>query len=121
MAFDWEQYLLLARQLAEKGNEASLRAAMSRAYYAAFHKARQHQGGHIGTYETDPNAGSHDVVWRYYWNHRNPNYRRIGEWASRLKAARVVADYREDALISPQKAKDTCDIASRIINRLAHL
>ena len=47
MSFDWDDYLRLAERLAEDASktgeeEAHLRSAVSRAYYAAFHKAEAH-------------------------------------------------------------------------------
>jgi len=36
-----EDFLILAKELHSKGNEAALRSATSRAYYAAFHKGRE--------------------------------------------------------------------------------
>jgi hypothetical protein len=40
--FDWSDYLTLAKQLATNADEASKRAAISRAYYAAFGLARNY-------------------------------------------------------------------------------
>ncbi|MFL5800989.1 MAG: hypothetical protein ACJ8CR_04530 [Roseiflexaceae bacterium] len=47
MSFQWSRYLDLARELAGKlvtveGQEAKLRSSISRAYYAVFHKAKEH-------------------------------------------------------------------------------
>ena len=47
MNFDWSEYLNLAQELAGRptslsNEEARLRSAISRAYYAAFCKARNH-------------------------------------------------------------------------------
>ena len=56
MSFDWSQYLNVAKELTGHGTtppanqEAKLRAAISRAYYAAFIKARNHlrdKEGHL--------------------------------------------------------------------------
>ena len=41
MAFDWTEYLTLAQELVQREEEACLRSAISRAYYAAFGKARE--------------------------------------------------------------------------------
>lgn len=47
MSFDWSEYLNVAKELAgvetsAASQEAKLRAAITRAYYAAFIKARNH-------------------------------------------------------------------------------
>lgn len=55
MSFDWSQYLNVAKELTgdkttPANQKAKLRAAISRAYYAAFIKARNHlrdQEGHL--------------------------------------------------------------------------
>jgi uncharacterized protein (UPF0332 family) len=40
MTFDWNEYLRLAQSLAEDEGDAARRSAVSRAYYAAFNRAR---------------------------------------------------------------------------------
>jgi hypothetical protein len=55
MDFNWREYFILAQELtgqagASVGQEAKQRAALSRAYYAAFCQARNHlrdKEGHI--------------------------------------------------------------------------
>jgi hypothetical protein len=42
MSFDWNQYLTIAAELAKRGDECSSRVAVSRAYYAAYWKARKY-------------------------------------------------------------------------------
>lgn len=47
MSFDWLQYLDLASELHEQAGrsrhrDANLRSSISRAYYATYHKSRQH-------------------------------------------------------------------------------
>jgi len=39
MAFDWTDYLQLARELAKYGTDAGHRSAVSRAYYYVYHLA----------------------------------------------------------------------------------
>ena len=41
MPFDWNEYYDLAKQLAKESGEAQRRSAISRAYYAAYWKARE--------------------------------------------------------------------------------
>jgi hypothetical protein len=36
VTFRWEEYLVLAKELSQKGGEAATRSAISRAYYAAY-------------------------------------------------------------------------------------
>lgn len=41
MSFQWQQYMALARSLAEVDDECHRRCAISRAYYAAYHAGRR--------------------------------------------------------------------------------
>jgi hypothetical protein len=60
VTFRWEEYLVLAKELSQKGGEAAT-TAISRAYYAAYQIARRHKGskGAVAT-----QSGSHGAVWR---------------------------------------------------------
>ena len=67
MSFDWIEYLNLARKLSGKplqsvAPEAEERAAISRAYYAAFCKARNHLRNNEGYVKISSSGGSHDFV-----------------------------------------------------------
>ena len=42
MGFEWSKYLELAEELVQLDDEAALRSAVSRAYYAVYGKARGH-------------------------------------------------------------------------------
>ena len=63
MAFDWEDYLSLAKELASRADEAALRSAASRAYYAVFCKARNNLRREGATI---PRFSPHDLVWDTY-------------------------------------------------------
>lgn len=54
-AFAWADYLALARELASRSDEASLRSAVSRSYYALFH------GAQTALKACDPEYASHRV------------------------------------------------------------
>lgn len=61
MGFDWLQFLALAKELAERDDEASARSAISRAYYAAFHWARDYVVRHLAAQV--PKYEAHEAVW----------------------------------------------------------
>jgi uncharacterized protein (UPF0332 family) len=67
-SFAWTQYLDLARELAadtrSEGVEARLRSAVSRAYYAAFHAAKDFLAERDGFVPAGPDV--HAKVWRHY-------------------------------------------------------
>lgn len=99
MSFDWTEYLYLAQDLAGQGvtaptEEAKLRSAISRAYYAAFCKARNHLRDREGRYI--PQTGkAHRCVRDTFKSSHDRRRKRIGENLSRLGADRVKADYHD--------------------------
>ena len=74
--FDWTAYLDLARELAKQtDNEAALRSAISRAYYAAFGMAHRRLVQHNCQLPTDR---LHHHVWATYRDANQLDCRRIG-------------------------------------------
>lgn len=92
--FDWSGFLALANELARRQDEASLRSAMSRAYYYVYHLAveRAIRNG----FATRPGEGSHTQLWRNYSDSPEPRCRHLAEIAKRLKEKRERADYRKN-------------------------
>ena len=60
-AFDWEANLRLAQELQKREDEAALRCAIGRAYYAVFGKARNRWISENGPIPLDVNV--HQFVW----------------------------------------------------------
>lgn len=128
MTFDWADYLALARQLAAKrpeappekrttdapsaapseptyvataSLEAALRTAVSRAYYAAFHFARDYLDGQGRLpYSRDE---SHVAVWRSF--DRGGRETKIKLDGFYLRDARQVADYEGELTGNTERAK----------------
>lgn len=97
MSFDWHQYLDLARELQRNkqmgsAEEARLRSAVSRAYYAAYHVARKRleQEGDAGLRWTEQ---PHAYVWEQFKLSTEQQRREIGTKGQRLKLQRRDADY----------------------------
>jgi len=97
MSFHWSDYLTLAESLvtdpaAPGPREATLRAAISRAYYAAFCSARNlaKSRGEIVTTQT---ASEHGLVIAHFRGSSEPIRRRIGADLGRLRKHRNSADY----------------------------
>lgn len=111
LPFDWQDYYVLAKELSEREEEAALRSAISRAYYAAFCSAQikvmQRAPDLIG----EEGQGSHEVVWRWFRRQSNRSLAEIGVWGLRLRDDRVSADYRADAKIDSAWARDALDDA----------
>lgn len=122
MPFDWQGYYDLAKELSERDDEASLRSAMSRAYYVAFHSAQLKVQQRDPTLVRADGQGSHEVVWRWFKEQRNNRaMTQIGIWGFRLKDERVAADDKADSPIDVNRAKDTLNEASNILRRLANI
>jgi uncharacterized protein (UPF0332 family) len=124
MAFDWHDFLKLARTLSSPGqDEAAHRSAVSRAYYAGFHRAR------LRLFADDPveyatRYKSHTQVWEWYKERGqlgDTTRGRIGVEGSTLLYRRNQADY-QDSLTAPDKlASSTCHKAAGLIADIAGL
>ena len=99
MSFAWVEYLTVAEALVhQRGTlapeEACCRAAISRAYYAAYGAARNHardvEG--LGLVQT---GDDHQRVLRHYRRTAAPAHQAIGELLFRLRQARAQADYAD--------------------------
>lgn len=62
-AFDWLKFFELASVLAARGDEASQRSAVSRAYYAVFNVARMVLDRYDPEYNSMRSRDSHQQVW----------------------------------------------------------
>lgn len=115
--FDWQKYLELAQALAgHPDDEASWRSATSRAYYAAYHRARSRlPEGILGRMR---DGQSHAEVWDFFRNASEKIPRSIGINGDRLKQMRVNADYRSREQHRQVDAKTAIELACRIVKQL---
>lgn len=90
MQFDWGEYDTLAKELAGRGDEASLRTAISRIYYSIFHQARTYLLEEQVPLSTSDS--SHKIVWNKYRN-MGRSCRAVGVNGDRLFDNRKRADY----------------------------
>jgi hypothetical protein len=81
MNFDWSQYLTLAQELAGYSvtahTEAKLRSSVSRAYYAAFCKARDYVRNELG-YPIPITGKAHNVVIDTLKTSIEPTLKKVG-------------------------------------------
>lgn len=129
MSFNWNDYLSLAKSLADDpGNpgpvEACLRTAISRAYYSALIQSRRfaESEASISTFEKSHQA----VIDHFLFPERSSSQesrRKIGNELSRLRAKRVSADYNDTMPDTDHTAaaQATILVAERIIKTLAEL
>jgi len=125
MSFDWIEYLGLARELAGQTTapptqEAKLRSAISRAYYAAFCKARNHLRDKQGVL-IPPTGEAHKIVWRQFKNSPNKSRKRIGENLRRLLNDRRQADYEDIVSNLPVLTHKALTRAAQVISALGKL
>jgi uncharacterized protein (UPF0332 family) len=93
MPFDWSEYLKLADALSRRSDEASLRSAISRAYYYVYHLALQR--AQTNDFKTISGEGTHTQLWRCFSDSPEPDCRRLADIAARLKEKRERADYHD--------------------------
>jgi uncharacterized protein (UPF0332 family) len=91
MSFDWNEYLKLAKHLAEKTDVASLRTAVSRSYYCIFNLSmiKAKANGFV----PKDDAGSHDQLWSLYSRNTDKTCRHVSVLGQRMKRRRIKADY----------------------------
>lgn len=92
--FNWIDYLRIAKRLIADfpSDEAALRAAVSRSYYAAFNLAKAHLISQNRIPAFHP-RNTHDTVWRMYSSSLSAQELRIGQAGYRLRNLRNIADY----------------------------
>ncbi|MBC6475923.1 MAG: HEPN domain-containing protein [Hormoscilla sp. GM102CHS1] len=120
MSFDWSQYLHLARELAEKTtDEAKMRSAISRAYYAAFIKARNYLQEWEGL--TIPTQNTHQYVIDQFRNSEEQVRKNIGNRLNRLRLYRNQSDYDNTFPDLANKTRESLTLGRRIISGLGNL
>jgi uncharacterized protein (UPF0332 family) len=92
MPFDWNNFLILAEELARKFDEASKRTAISRAYYCVFNLAYARAQSKVGP--RPEGLTSHQWCWDQYKSTPDLTCRQLGNTGERMKRMRHKADYR---------------------------
>ncbi len=115
-SFEWSGHLELAEQLASRADEASLRTAVSRAYYYVYHLALRR--AQTNEFKALPGKGTHTQLWRLYKGSPETACHKLAEIAGRLKEKRERADY-EPVFVRlrdevPQLLEDARDFARRL-------
>src|SRR5262249_48620093 len=113
---DFRDYLALATSLANGTTEADWRSAISRAYYAAFHVARQFL---VSLGFRVPRADrAHPYLWLRLSNAGEATVVAAGRDLGQLRTHRNLADYDERVLLSQARAQTDLAQAEQIINAL---
>lgn len=126
MMFNWSEYLSLAEAQCgmpvsgpPAGVEANQRAAVSRAYYAAYISARNRLRD-VDKVRIAAN-NEHRFVRTQYESHADPLRARIGIGLNRLRVDRNKCDYHDVVKAVPTVAERSLARASQILTDLAHL
>jgi hypothetical protein len=115
--FNWSNFLDIATELSGRADEASLRSAISRAYYAAYNIACD-LSETLKVPKYDNVQGSHQVVWNNYQASRSKNLRKAGVDGDRLRQRRTRADYHSSFKTISQDALDSVQDAQKIVTAL---
>ncbi len=104
MSFDWIEYFYQAQDISDKrhtipadkmsqADEADMRTAISRAYYATFHKAKEFLQATKDLTPETPAGGVHERLISRFTNNSLADRRAMGAKLDRMKKQRHIADY----------------------------
>lgn len=117
MAFTWADYLTVATTLNAAGDEASLRAAVSRAYYAVFGEARDFLEAERG--KPFPDDSVHKSVSDCLDASGVTARQLFGSNLRQLKSQRVRADYKAKQPVDARYSAKALADASQLLTDLA--
>ncbi len=125
MNFEWIKYLHLAHELGGQtlslaNQEARLRAAISRAYYAVFCKCRNRLRDKEN-HRIPPGGKAHQYVCNEFKRSMNKLRRQIGQTLERLRSDRNKADYDDKITMLDLLVKTDLALADNIISILNKL
>ena len=117
--FDWREYFELATRLSANKDEASLRSAVSRAYYYVYHLALSR--AESNDYKPPRESGSHIDMWRVYSGNPVPACLKLGMIGQRMLKRRLDADYRQTFPRLEDAVQDVLDDARQFADSLSGL
>jgi len=118
--FDWTELLRIAEELAERrDDEAALRTAVGRAYYAVFGVARRRLLA--AGIRLPPGGLAHRAVWDALHNLPSSPARRAAQGGRRLLRQRTRADYDSTRRTTPAKAAKALEDAQDALGALDRL
>jgi uncharacterized protein (UPF0332 family) len=123
MSFDWDQYYVLAKDLAGRpatpNEEARKRSAISRAYYAAIIQGREKISARSG--DSYPYKNTHHWTIKKFKQDPAPDAKRIGSHLKRLKKRRERADYDHKVQNLDSELKSALSEAKSLLKRIKQL
>ncbi len=126
MSFYWPEYLDLAKELSQfskilsSSEEARLRAAISRAYYAAFKSAFNYlRDSEKILMSNDTNA--HWFVIKEFSGRPGETWKIIGFNLGRLRRLRNLADYQDNLYSQKRKTEEALRLAETVLKDIQHI
>ncbi len=120
MSFDWNELVSMSeRIIITDKTEASFRSSVSRAYYAAFHHAKDFLS--FWQIPEFPDQSVHQSTVTRLFSMGKSEIAQIGRSLDRLRIKRVRADYESNIIINENEAKSSLDSAKKIINGLGSI
>lgn len=115
--FDWATFLDLAEKLAKEPDESCQRAAVSRAYYAAFCSARNKLRDE-NKYTPTGHGNDHVNVWLCFQNGPDKEHKRIYQTGCILKRWRAQVDYNDEVPKLATHVRDAPKEARKLLSDL---
>ena len=106
----------LALELSARDDEASLRSATSRAYYAVFHASREFLG-RLG-FQLRQSDQAHAAIYRRLTGSKDVQLRKAGDSLMQLKRLRNRADYDISQPYSTSEARTAVQEAALLMTRI---
>lgn len=118
MSFDWKHFYFFARRIVDPDDDlpthdtvqlrdAGFRSAISRAYYAAFHRMASTLG--IKPEDMEDVGSVHSMVWNRAEEDSRTNIQEAARVGKRLKKSRSRADYNSSAASLAHEARAALD------------
>lgn len=118
MIFDWNDFGKIAGELRQREDEAALRTAISRIYYAVYWRARNLLENENYVFRQDDT--SHNQIWREFLR-RGRTHHGIGKAGNALRDNRVQADYFPEIDNIRILTKDSFELAEKAISYLQQI
>jgi uncharacterized protein (UPF0332 family) len=119
--FDWTQFHAVAERLLDSDDDAALRSAVSRDYYAVFHRAKEVVATLDPAFSPARGYESHHAIWdavRALQRKQAMTLARVGE---SLLAKRKLADYQQACTGWCERARLAHTEAARGLQQAAEL
>lgn len=116
--FPCDGYLQLAKQLALEKDEASLRSAVSRAYYASFHKIKLFAENNGIKFPGSKTFKIHGEVVQFLIDQSDASMHRLGAELDRMRKDRNNCDYDDSVGNITKKTENALISAEEIFNSI---